>query len=221
MRNLKFTNKEYYHIYNRGTDKRQIFLDKQDAWRFFKYLQILNSTENIGSLYEISLKKYQKIKYGSLAPKLVNIVAYCLNQNHFHLLLEQVNENGISKFMHRLSTGYTNYFNEKNKRTGSLFEGSYKAKHIVSNEYLIHLAFYINLNDKIHKDMNEEWMKTLPFSSFKEYIDPNINGICYKDIILGQFKNQKDFYNRSISSLPSIIKRKEDLKEFNNMCIEE
>jgi putative transposase len=220
MRNIKFTNKEYYHVYNRGTDKRQIFLDKQDAWRFFKYLQILNSTENIGSLYSISFKKYKKIELRSLAPKLVNIVAYCLNQNHFHLLLEQVSENGIPSFMHRLSTGYTNYFNEKNKRTGSLFEGSYKAKHIVSNEYLMHLAFYINLNDKIHKDMNEEWMRVLPFSSFKEYIDPNIKGICHKDIILGQFKSQKDFYSQSTSSLPSIIKRKEDLKEFNNICIE-
>ncbi|ETB63579.1 TPA: hypothetical protein DIC38_02625 [Candidatus Nomurabacteria bacterium] len=220
MRNLKFANKEYYHIYNRGTDKRDIFLEKEDVWRFYKSLILLNSVEKIGSLYENSFKKKNKIKLGSSAPKLVNIVAYCLNQNHFHLILEQVADNGISKFMHRLSTGYTNYFNEKNKRTGSLFEGRYKAKHISSNEYLLHLGVYVNLNDRVHKGMNKEWMKELPFSSFNEYVNKNIKGICKKDIILGQFKNEKDFIKYCLEVLPIIKKRKEDLKEFKNICIE-
>ncbi len=220
MRNLKFANKEYYHIYNRGTDKRDIFMDKEDIWRFLEYLEVLNSVNIIGSIYALSFKKSKNIKLRSSAPKLVNIVAYCLNQNHFHFILEQVEENGISKFMHRLSTGYTNYFNEKNERSGSLFQGTYKAKHIFSNEYLLHLGVYINLNNKVHEGMNKDWMKDLPFSSFSEYINIRTKGVCKKDIIIKQFKNSNDFSRYCFEILPIIQKRKEDLKEFDNLCIE-
>lgn len=220
MRDIKFSNKEHYHIYNRGTDKREIFLDKEDLLRFYQCLQELNSIENVGSLYLNSLKKKKNINIRSSAPKLVNIVAYCLNQNHFHMVLEQVSDDGISKFMHRLSTGYTNYFNDKNKRTGSLFEGRYKAKHIPSNEYLLHLGVYVNLNDRVHKGMNKVWMCELPFSSFKEYTNPKYNGICKKKILFGQFKTSKDFSKYCFDILPIIQQRKEDLKEFNKVCID-
>jgi REP element-mobilizing transposase RayT len=221
MRNLKFVNKEYYHIYNRGTDKRDIFLDKEDLWRFLKCLDEFNSVDNIGSLYENSFKKKNKIKLGSSAPKkLVNIVAYCLNQNHFHFILEQISDDGITKFMHRLSTGYTNYFNEKNKRSGCLFQGRYKAKYISSNEYLLHLSVYVNLNDKVHKGMNQSWLLDLPFSSFKEYLSKTGRVICKKDIILGQFKTSKDFSKYCFEILPIIQKRKEEMKDFNKVCLE-
>jgi len=218
MRYTKFVIKEYYHVYNRGTDKRDIFLDKEDVWRFIQCLKELNSVEIIGSIYENSFRKRNKL--GSLAPKLVNIIAYCLNQNHFHLILEPVEDDGIQKFMHRISTGYTNYFNKKNKRSGSLFQGTYKAKHISLNEYLLHLGVYVNLNDKVHKGLNKDWMGRLPISSFKEYTDVNYKGICKKDIILGQFKSTGDFTKYCFEILPVIQKRKEDTNEFDKVCIE-
>lgn len=218
MRDTKFTTNEFYHICNRGTDKRDIFLDKEDVWRFLQYLKEINSIELIGSLYQNSFRKKDKLR--SSTPKLVNIIAYCLNQNHFHLILEPAIEDGIQKFMHRLSTGYTNYFNEKNKRSGCLFQGRYKAKHISSNEYLLHLGVYVNLNDKVHKGMNKSWMSELPFSSFKEYIDIKCKGICKKDIILGQFKSAGNFSKYCFDLLPVIQKRKEEMKEFDKVCLE-
>lgn len=131
MRNTKFAINEFYHVYNRGTEKRDIFQDKQDVWRFWKYLTELNSVEVIGSLYQNSFRKKDQQK--DKVQKLVNIIAYCLNQNHFHFILEPIEEDGIQKFMHRIGTGYTNYFNQKNKRTGALFQGTYKARHLYLN----------------------------------------------------------------------------------------
>jgi len=93
-----------------------------------------------------------------------------LNQNHYHFILEPLVDDGIQKFMHKLSTGYTNYFNEKYKRNGSLFQGKYKAVHINSDEYLLHLSVYVNLNYKVHRSLNKKWMENLPISSFDEYI---------------------------------------------------
>jgi len=147
-----FAKQEFYHIYNRGVDKRDIFMDSDDLYRFLKSMNDFNVQDPIGSIYEHSFK------LGSPTPKLkklVNFVAYCLNQNHYHFILEPLVDNGIQKFMHKLSTGYTNYFNEKYKRSGSLFQGGYKAIHINSNEYLLHASVYINLNYKIHKKRGE------------------------------------------------------------------
>jgi len=77
---------------------------------------------------------------------LVEIIVYCLNPNHYHIILRQVSEGGVSKFMLKLSSGYSSYFNKKNKRSGSLFQGRFKAVHIDSNEYLLYLSAYVNKN---------------------------------------------------------------------------
>ena len=129
MRNIKFATGEFYHIYNRGVDKRDIFMDPEDVARFFVCMSFFNTRDPIGSVYEYSREELQ---FGSLASKkkkLINFVAFCLNQNHYHFILEPLVDDGIQKFMHRLSTGYTNYFNEKYKRSGSLFQGTYKVVH--------------------------------------------------------------------------------------------
>ncbi len=208
---------EFYHIYNRGVDKRDVFSDPEDLIRFFKSMNDFNVCDPIGSLHENSFK------LGSSTPKnkkLVNFVAYCLNQNHYHFILEPLVENGIQKFMHRLSTGYTNYFNEKYKRSGSLFQGRYKAIHINSNEYLLYLSVYVNLNYKVHKDLNKEWMKKLPISSFQEYSEKTIKDFCVKDIILEQFSTLKEYNSFCESIFPEILRKKEEQKELNYMFIE-
>ena len=216
MRNIKFATKEFYHIYNRGVDKRNVFVDIDDAVRFLYCMFLFNSRDLIGSVYEQSFKqKEEKSQLGSRAPKLekdrlVNIVAYCLNQNHYHFILEPIVDDGIQKFMHRLSTGYTNYFNEKYKRSGSLFQGKYKAIHIDSNEYLLHLSVYVNLNYKVHKNLNKEWMKKLPISSFQEYTEKIAQPLCVKDIVLSQFKSAKEYKSFCTETLPEILHRKEN-----------
>ncbi len=219
MRNIKFATQEFYHIYNRGVDKRDIFMDSNDVARFLACMSIFNTKDSVGSVYEYSREE----KFGSLAPKkkkLVNFVAYCLNQNHYHFILEPLTDDGIQKFMHRLSTGYTNYFNEKYERSGSLFQGTYKAIHISSNEYLLHLSVYVNWNYKVHKGLNKKWMDNLPISSFKEYSGETAKSFCVKDIVLEQFNNIKEYKHFCEETLPTILERKEEEKELKHMMLD-
>ena len=165
LRETPLSNSEFYHIYNRGVEKREIFSDKNDFLHFLDGLKEFNRPETIGSLYENSFRKNKGDLLGSSASKLVDIVAYCLNPNHFHLILKQNSDKGIEKFMHKLGTSYTKYFNNKNKRTGSLLQGRFKSKHIDNNEYLLYLSAYVNLNNKVHNIPENK----LSLSSIKEY----------------------------------------------------
>lgn len=214
MRKIELANGEYYHIYNRGVDKRTVFENKNGFDRFMQSLIEFNALNPIGSLYENSFHKHNpgKSGLGSSTSKsespLVEIVCYCLNPNHFHLMLKQVSDKGIEKFMHRLSTGYTKYFNFKNKRTGSLFQGRYKAVHIDTNEYFFHVSVYINLNFKIHQ-LGSSASK----SSWEEYTRWKMKGgICEKNVIMDEFKNFKDYNNFANHSLMGIRERKELIK---------
>ncbi len=106
MRNIEFANDEYYHIYNRGVDHRDIFLDDSDNVRFLRSMRIFNND----STYEerdFILRKMCESK-----PKLVEFICYCLNPNHYHFIARQLVESGISKFMQKLNLGYTHYFNK-------------------------------------------------------------------------------------------------------------
>src|ERR1700686_1992234 len=136
-RKVNLVEGEYYHIYNRGVDKRNIFSDKSDLQRFLQSMKEFNTLDPIGSLYENSFIKKKELRgeLGGSSSKLVQFVAFCLNPNHYHFILTPLAEKGIEKFMQRLGTGYTMYFNEKNKRSGSLFQGKFKSKHINSNAY--------------------------------------------------------------------------------------
>ena len=102
IRKTPFVNGEFYHIYNRGVDKREIFMDDFDIQRFFQSMTEFNVLEPIGSIYENSFVDKQLGGGASKLERLVNFVAYCLNPNHYHFLLEQVADKGIEKFMHRM-----------------------------------------------------------------------------------------------------------------------
>ena len=197
---------EYYHIYNRGTDKRLITKDNKDIERFMQSLEFFNSKEPIISLREIISDENNKdVK---LKDPLVEIICYCLNPNHYHFLLKEIDEGGISEFMKRLNGGYTWYFNNKNKRSGVLFQGRFKSVHIKSNEQLLHVSAYINLNDKVHKISGSTAEKVR--SSWDEYIGKLGKKICNKEIILGQFKSTKEYKNFAESSLVQILRFKKD-----------
>lgn len=209
MRKTSFAEGEFYHIYNRGVEKRQIFANTRDIGRFLQAMDAFNVIEPIGSIYENSFRKNQSQKSKARQKKLVNIICYCLNSNHYHLLLEQAAERGIEKFMHRLGVGYTNYFNLKNKRSGVLFQGAFKAIHVDTNDYLLRVGAYINLNFKVHQLGNS--VPKLYKSSWDEYLKPQSkNNFCNKDIILKQFKNIVEYKEFANEALKDTLRRRID-----------
>lgn len=204
MRKHTFEIGEYYHIYNRGTDKRDIIIDQNDLSRFFQSLVEFNTEQTIGSIYENSFRK----ELGSPTSKLVSIIAYCINPNHFHLILTPLVDKGIEKFMQRIG-GYTKYFNEKYERSGVLFQGKFKSKHISDNRYLLHVSAYVNMNNR---DILGSPTSKLSKSSFEEFSNNQIIGICDKDIVLDQFKKREEYEKFMKESWMDICKRKADLK---------
>lgn len=205
MRKSNFVVGEYYHVYNRGTDKRDIFSSPNDILRFMDSILNFNQSEPIGSMYEFSFVKKQKnFKYQK---PIVKFVAYCLNPNHFHFLISPLIDGGIEKFMQRIGNGYTKYFNNKYKRSGVLFQGKFKSKLVDSNEYLLHLSVYINKNTQLGHRMSK-----LSKSSMEEY-EKDIKGICDKEIILDQFKTKKEYLNYAEDVLKDILIRKDMQKE--------
>ena len=203
-RKVNLVQGEYYHIYNRGVDKRNIFSDKFDLQRFFQSINEFNTKNPIGSLYENSFVREKEL--GGRTSKLEQFVAYCLNPNHYHFILTPLVDKCIEKFMQRLGTGYTMYFNEKNKRSGSLFQGKFKSKHINSNEYLLQVSAYVNLNNY---DKNGIIKKSLNISSWIEYTQPNNINFCKKSIILGQFKSRKEYEKFDLEALTITYERKD------------
>lgn len=143
-RTFDFVETEFYHLYNRGVDKRKVFLDTHDHQRFTELLYAANSLQPID--LRAVLRKHSTIFEWDRGNPLVAIGAYCLMPNHFHILLTPLVEGGVSIFMNKLCTSYSMYFNRKYKRTGALFEGKFKAKHAASDEYLKYLFAYIHLN---------------------------------------------------------------------------
>ncbi|MFA6094483.1 MAG: transposase [Candidatus Paceibacterota bacterium] len=185
QRKIEFSVGEYYHIYARGVDKRFIFQDERDYQRFIKGLFVYNTSQNI-TFREIE-KEFKDIFNFQKKDSIVSVGAYCLMPNHFHILLKETEEGGISKFLGKLLTSYSMYFNRKNTRTGSLFESRFKAVHANTDEYLKYLVSYIHLNpvkiiDPAWKERGvvdmqkaENFLDNYKYSSYKEYVEINFN----------------------------------------------
>ena len=181
MRKEIFADGEYYHIFNRGVDKRKIFLHNGHYIRFLKTIHNLLA----------SGKVHQKTEYDqSLAfSTKLSFLGYCLMPNHHHFLVRQKEEGGISHFMHQLNTSYTKYFNLNHKRTGRLFEYTFKAVHIESEEQLLHVSRYIHLNPLISNVVTD--LRLYPWSSYLDYIGVRGGKLCQKEEILGLLSKGK------------------------------
>lgn len=218
MRKTQFVNWEYYHIYNRGVDKRTVFQDENDFFRFYISLILLNSRKDglmedwrdfrrwhpRAQLSEF-LKQYPK------GENIVEIVAYCLNPNHFHLLLKQKTDDGIKKYMHKVSTSYTNYFNAKYDRSGALFQGRFKSSRIKSTGKLLYMSVYVSCNSEVH---GISLAKKYPWCSFGEYVSENSKSkLCGgKKVIKDNFRGADDFKNFAEENIRHMKERKEDEK---------
>jgi putative transposase len=183
------TNNEIYHIINRGTDKRKIFLDDKDYLRFIHDLFEFNDEKpafNIGYNFKnqyIDVKR-QYIKKREPRKLLVEILAFCLMPNHYHLLIKPLTKNSKSEFIKKLNGGYAKYFNNKYERSGRLFEGKYKSILIKNESHFIHILYYIHLNpldlivsewrerNILTSDVNKimKFLENYRWSSFLDYI---------------------------------------------------
>lgn len=140
-RKTPFVAGEFYHLYNRGNSKQVIYRDPEDYLRFLQLLRIANTDSSFKLKY---LKDEAGVPHSGVP--MVAIGAYCLMPNHFHILLSPLTDNGVTVFMRKLATGYSMYFNNKYERTGSLFEGKFKAEWVGDDRYLKYLFAYIHLN---------------------------------------------------------------------------
>ena len=205
IRKTDFVEGEYYHLYNRGNSKQKIFLDDKDRERFLKLLYLCNSKQRIDFKNDIVKRKINAWDFEK-GESIVNIGAWVLMPNHFHLYITPKTEallpsgSAITDFMHRVLTAYSKYFNAKYQRTGSLFEGKFKSVHISKDTQAKYLFSYIHLNPL--KLIDSRWNKNgskasvLKFTKFlnsykwSSYFD-------YLEIIRPESKiiNRIDFLN--------------------------
>lgn len=186
---------KYYHIYNRGAHKVPIFNDRDDYERFL-HLMYISNNQGIIKYANLNFYNVYKIERGN---RLVEIVAYCLMPNHYHIAICEVVEGGITRFIHRLCTSYSMYFNYKYRHSGTIFQGPYKHKLVDDDNYLRYLIQYIHLNPfgienpDVIKTAKKEYMneaikssRKYKYSSFKDYLGENRDQRAIIDIKLGK-----------------------------------
>jgi putative transposase len=216
----QFVENEIYHITIRGVDGRNVFVDENDDWRGIFSLYEFNTTEPV-TIREKRKEREQwkrqtmaKIS-GQIQPdkrdKLVEIIAFVFMPNHIHLLLRQLKSEGVSIFMQKFNSGYTVYFNNKHQRTGHLFQGRFKAKHIDGDEYLKTVFTYIHTNPVsiiepgwkkagVHDPkVAIEFLENYRWSSYMDYIGnknfPSVTNREYLTKIFGSQETIKEFVN--------------------------
>jgi putative transposase len=201
MREIKIATGEYYHIYNRGNNKQNIFRDERDWVRLLFLILYLQSPERfpqIGRLVSFFVKNSAFDIQKDLLKKIiknryVELINFCLMPNHFHILVREINEGGISQYLHRIQTAFTKYFNIKYGTIGHLFQGPFKIVHVSKNEQLLHLSAYIHRNPRELKQWkNKE--KNYTWSSYQDCVKTNRwTEILNPEIITGQFKNPQEY----------------------------
>ena len=186
----------YYHVYNRGVEKRSIFIDDNDRWRFLTLLIALQGDvvcPHIDRIiHDVKHRRFDSSLFQKIsAHRNIELTCFCLMSNHFHLILGEKREGGISKFMQRLSDAYTKYFNTRHRRVGHLFGGKFQSIYIDSDAYLKYLSAYIHLNPHELK----QWRKkeiNYPWSSFQDYVSENRwKPFLNPDILLNDFDSRE------------------------------
>lgn len=188
-RTVVLATNEIYHIYNRGVAGQPIFT-KPKEYRRFKDLLLFYQRQKPIRFSQLSAQARRELIDKGDGQRLVSPICYCLMLNHFHLLLRQDSDRGITDFLRRITDSYSRYFNIINHRYGPLFQGNFKAVRIESNSQLLHATRYIHLNPVTSYLV--EQIERYPWSSLHEYIK-NQQDVCEKKIILGQFNSPKSY----------------------------
>lgn len=206
----EYSANSYYHLYNRGVEKRPIFLDEQDLNVFNSYLETYLLPKDLDHLSDLLANGNPKEK--DVARKLlhlnnfadeINLLAYCLMPNHFHFLIYQTTSDAIDKFSNSLFTRYSMYFNRKYKRVGRLFQDLYKAVSVRSEEQLLWLSRYIHRNplDLLQGTALQDYKH----SSYPEYLKIRKKGWIRADKILSYFKSEYKIFVEGNDSEPESL----------------
>lgn len=209
MRKHNLVSGSIYHIYNRGVEKRQLFMDEQDYLRFIKCLCLFNDSKPILNA-EYKFKNLDDA--AANRNMLVDILAFCLMPNHFHLLLRQRAKNGITKFMKKSCIGYANYFNIKHERVGGLFQGRFKSVLIQHDSQFGYISYYIHLNplDLIMPDWREnrvskfekvvDFLNSYKWSSHADYLGKSNFPLVSQRELLSEYFGGSAVYKRNFNA---------------------
>ena len=190
----EFLANSYYHLYNRGVEKRKIFIDNQDYNVFISYLRTYLLPKNINDLQSVVADPNISWKEKADALKLLrmnnfsdtlSLLTYCLMPNHFHFLINQIQSNTIDRFMNSLFTRYSMYFNKKYQRVGTLFQGVYKAVRIVTDKQLIYLSRYIHRNP--FQLLKDDALEKYQYHSYRVYLEKEKLDWVKPDDVLAHF----------------------------------
>lgn len=240
MRKVTFAPNNIYHIYNRGVEKRDVFMDDNDRWRFLQGLFLFNDVNTSSNLlWELeksqkganfkTLKEYFFEGERKSRSPIVKIMADCLMPNHYHLLVEELKENGITKFMHKLGTGYAMYFNKKYNRVGPLFQGPFKAALVDQQPYLEYLLLYINVlnpGQLLEPNLKEEgvknkekvmnFAKSYPWSTHREYLHLRDSIIIDKGLFREVFPDGHTYEN----FIANVLSEKSKVDAISHLLLE-
>lgn len=187
----------YYHAYNRGVEKRNIFMDHQDYVVFLSFLKRYLTEQN-DQIYKV------RPRYRIDLFEEIELICYCLMPNHFHLLIKQSSSNSITNFMRALMNSYVSYFNKKYQRTGTLFEGKYKAVLVENEPQLLHLTRYIHLNPVSNTNTRSDLVE-YKYSSYTEFMGKRSTSWIHPENILGFFKSSQKNSTDDILSYQSFV----------------
>jgi putative transposase len=218
LRQVPLITGEYYHIFNRGVARQPIFFHNRDYERFLLCLQYnrFNDVPYRLSRWLKLPKEDREALFIELTIRndpLVEIITYCLMPNHFHLLLKQTKEGGISKFMKSISDSFTKFLNTKYERVGPIFQGAFKNVHIDTDEQLVHLSRYIHINPRVSAVVAEKDFFTYPWSSLHQYLGLK-SGFSTPETILNYFSSPNDYrqflldqvdYGRELEKIKHLI----------------
>ena len=215
---------DLYHSLNRGVDKRTIFLDDRDYARFVHDMYEFNSTEpainySRREMSDVGRHSLEQTILRRPEDRIVDIHGWCLMHNHYHLLLSERIEYGISLFLKKLNGGYAKYFNERYSRVGALFQGRTKRKHVDSDSYLLHILNYIHFNPLDILENTHDWrsrkiidsntaqnhLLQYKWSSYLDYIGQrNFPSILttsfFQEVFNNDYKDQVNSYLRDIDT---------------------
>jgi len=214
MRLIRIAPGEYYHIFNRAVNKQVIFHNTSDYFRFLfltLYFQSPIIFQQLGRKVKefVQSRALDNVEEDEIIKKRrVELVAFCIMPNHFHLIVKELDEGGIAAYMQRVLTSYSKYYNTKYQKSGHVFQGPYRAVHIADDRQLLHLSAYIHRNPReISKWFKKE--DQYIWSSYQDFIDENRWGdLIMPDIVIGQFKDKAEYEN-FVKTSPAKIKEEE------------
>lgn len=190
-----FVNSEIYHVFNRGIDRRETFTDNNEFERAVTSMNYYLHKKPVNKLstYLKSVQQGSRIDNNE-GILLVDLICYCLMGNHFHFLVRQNEDGGISKFLSNFQNSYTRYFNTKHERTGPLFSTQFKAVRIENENQLAHISRYIHLNPYTSEVVNSfDQLISYPWSSLEKYLNLNSSTNLKKEIILANFRSVLEY----------------------------